>query len=488
MQQLFRLTLLAIFLVLSADAWGQAPPGPLPTPAQCQVAVAAVQAGNPTPKAVTTLAGCLVERGPVLSAYLRHIMASQDTTRLSIPFEHAANVRDNTTFDAAREIAADPAASTVARVMSLWVLINYEMPRGTTSTWTTISRGPHTELCGPGHNSTTQVIEGQTPLPADHTAITVSLADALNADPSAPDEVRSAASCLKGASRVDWNNLTPYPTPIVFPPVNTGLITLVSVCGNRFTIRNANPITIGIFYDVTGTTETRPYGLPPKPDDQPYSETTFTTTHTGTVRVLYQGSPIATGTAPGPSCTPPGPGFAAFLHGTGATANPVTRFIDAVSPTASTAKYQDSPGIQFSGGNLWKDVGTWTAASGLSSGQLSALGPVHLWLGLKNSDDQGTRFDVRVEVLKNGGLVAAGETYCIQGVTRNPASALEALTVVAPFNPVSFNGTSDVLSLRVQTRIGTNGSGAHCGGHNNAVGLRVYFDASGRPARFDIAF
>ena len=48
--------------------------------------------------------------------------------------------------------------------------------------------------------------------------------------------------------------------------------------------------------------------------------------------------------------------------------------------------------------------------------------------------------------------------------------------------------SSDVLSLRVLTRIGTNGSGAFCGGHSNAVGLRLYFDAVSRPSKFTAIF
>ena len=30
-----------------------------------------------------------------------------------------------------------------------------------------------------------------------------------------------------------------------------------------------------------------------------------------------------------------------------------------------------------------------------------------------------------------------------------------------------------------------NGAGVFCGGHSNAVGLRLYFDAISRPSRFD---
>jgi hypothetical protein len=105
--------------------------------------------------------------------------------------------------------------------------------------------------------------------------------------------------------------------------------------------------------------------------------------------------------------------------------------------------------------------------------------------GLKNSDDQGTRFDLLAEVLRNGVPIASGEVYCITGVTRNPA------------NPHVFNfgaiedadfGPADVFSLRVSARIGTDGNGVFCGGHANAVGLRLYFDAASRPAQFEVTF
>lgn len=152
------------------------------------------------------------------------------------------------------------------------------------------------------------------------------------------------------------------------------------------------------------------------------------------------------------------------------------------------AKSQDSPAIHFSGGNAWVTVGTWTAAPELPSGNLTALGAAQLWLGLKNSDDIGTNFDVRVEAYKNGGLVAAGQTLCVQGVTRNEGLAKALAVAFAPFSAPSFNGTSDVLGLKVLTRIGTTGAGAACGGHSSAVGVRLYFDAVSRPAGFAVTF
>jgi len=177
-----------------------------------------------------------------------------------------------------------------------------------------------------------------------------------------------------------------------------------------------------------------------------------------------------------------------FLHGSGGTANPPTLFLDSLPPGSTTAKYRDSAGIKFGGGNLWAEVGAWTADPALTRGTLGSLNDLHGWVGLKNSDDQGTRFDLRAEVLKNGTLVASGETYCIEGVTRNPDLAREAIAVFGPFSPAAFNGTTDVLSLRILTRIGTNGSGGFCGGHSNAVGLRLYFDAVSRPSRFGGTF
>lgn len=122
----------------------------------------------------------------------------------------------------------------------------------------------------------------------------------------------------------------------------------------------------------------------------------------------------------------------------------------------------------------------WSAAPSATTTLLNSLSSLTLWLGLKNSDDQGTRFDLRVELYRNGSLVASGESYCITGVTRNPSLAKEVMVSIPPASGVTFNGTSDVLSLRLLTRIGTEGGGGFCGGHTNAVGLRLYFDGTNR--------
>ncbi len=110
---------------------------------------------------------------------------------------------------------------------------------------------------------------------------------------------------------------------------------------------------------------------------------------------------------------------------------------------------------------------------------LTALSDAHVWVGLKNSDDQGTRFDLQVELLKNSTPVASGLLRCVTGVTRNSSLAKEVIVPWDPFSAVTL-GPGDVLALRVSTRIGTNANNTKCAGHNNAVGLRLYYDALDR--------
>ncbi len=174
-----------------------------------------------------------------------------------------------------------------------------------------------------------------------------------------------------------------------------------------------------------------------------------------------------------------------YLHGTGPVNNPPTLFLNTTAPTAANEKFKDSAPITRNNENPWKEVGTWAAAAPMTTGTFTSLSDLHLWLGLKNSDDQGTFFDLRVEAYKNNTLLTSGHSLCITGITRNPNNAKEVVVDFDPFSAATFNGTSDVLSLKVLTRVGTNADGSSCGGHSNAVGLRLYFDAVSRAARFN---
>lgn len=111
--------------------------------------------------------------------------------------------------------------------------------------------------------------------------------------------------------------------------------------------------------------------------------------------------------------------------------------------------------------------------------RLAVLGAARIWLGLRNSDDQGARFDVRVDLVKNGSPWASGLARCVSGITRNPDKALE-LTIPFDSAPGVAVGPGDELAFTVSTRIGTTNEGGFCGGHSNATGLRLYFDSASR--------
>lgn len=116
---------------------------------------------------------------------------------------------------------------------------------------------------------------------------------------------------------------------------------------------------------------------------------------------------------------------------------------------------------------------------------LSSLRPARLWLGLKDSGDQGTAFDLRVEAVINDEVVAPGEKRCITGVTRNPDKAKE---VTVPFGSID-DGTfaaGDKPSLIISASIGINADGSRCPGHSNAVGLRLYYDGTQHSTLFGV--
>ncbi len=110
-----------------------------------------------------------------------------------------------------------------------------------------------------------------------------------------------------------------------------------------------------------------------------------------------------------------------------------------------------------------------------------------LWIGLKNTDDQGTQFDLRTELRKNDVLIASGECRCIAGVTRNPDLAKETRVTFGVIADQTVN-PGDTFSFKVMTRIGTTPEETKCAGpggsHSSALGLRLYYDSADRPSSF----
>ncbi|TSC78946.1 MAG: BNR/Asp-box repeat-containing protein [Parcubacteria group bacterium Gr01-1014_29] len=99
----------------------------------------------------------------------------------------------------------------------------------------------------------------------------------------------------------------------------------------------------------------------------------------------------------------------------------------------------------------------------LDQGLLHSLGPLSVFLGLKNSDDIGTKFDIRAELLRNDLLLAASEKRCITGLSSGKSKEISILFDTLPETVLA---SGDTLSLKVMARIGTkNTNGVTCGGH-----------------------
>jgi hypothetical protein len=161
------------------------------------------------------------------------------------------------------------------------------------------------------------------------------------------------------------------------------------------------------------------------------------------------------------------------------------------SVPATPTRSADSPALAFSKGNPWKDVGSWSGrALGLGHTEVVGVSPLRLWVGLKNSDDVGTSFDLRA-ILR---FAANEETRemegiarCVSGVLRNPALAQEVRIQFPEFEELYVGGNAPILNieqLRVSARIGTAANDTFCGGHSSAQGVRLYFGSASRPAGF----
>ena len=110
--------------------------------------------------------------------------------------------------------------------------------------------------------------------------------------------------------------------------------------------------------------------------------------------------------------------------------------------------------------------------------QLTEVSPAKLWVGLKNSDDVGAAFDLRVE-LRRGRLVTSGLTRCVKGLVRNPSNAKEVTVPFDPFDAVGLSGR--VLTIAVLARIGTGEDGTRCAGSGRGTAAHWGCDSTTIP-------
>jgi titin len=137
------------------------------------------------------------------------------------------------------------------------------------------------------------------------------------------------------------------------------------------------------------------------------------------------------------------------------------------------------------------NVFRWTITSGACSSstddvvitrnscnQLTAFGPAKVWLGLKNSDDVGTKFDLLAEVLKNGAVIGSGQLNDVPGGSSGFNNAVARLISLSlPGGPVAFPPGSS-LGIRLSVRI------AASSGHRSGT-ARLWFNDAAADSHFD---
>lgn len=101
-------------------------------------------------------------------------------------------------------------------------------------------------------------------------------------------------------------------------------------------------------------------------------------------------------------------------------------------------------------------------AIGIPGNSLTSLGPASIWIGLKNSDDVGIRFDLRAEVYRDGTqLVGSGQINSAHGGSSGFSNARQN-TIPIPASPTNFPSGS-TISLKVLVRNACTGSGKNSG-------------------------
>ncbi len=118
--------------------------------------------------------------------------------------------------------------------------------------------------------------------------------------------------------------------------------------------------------------------------------------------------------------------------------------------------------------------------SDAGAGHIEALSPAHEWLGLKNSDDVGTNFDLLAEVFRNGALVGSGEVDNVPGGSSGFNNAKDRAITLALTSPGTDPACSgDTLSIKLSVRV------TAVGGHRSGTARLWYNDAAAN-SRFDV--
>ena len=151
---------------------------------------------------------------------------------------------------------------------------------------------------------------------------------------------------------------------------------------------------------------------------------------------------------------------------------PVPNFVD------RTILAPDSPSHDFATRTIYARVTSLSPflIAELPANRLTALGPAQIWVGLKNSDDVGTKFDLLAEVFRNGTLTGSGQLDNVAGGSSGFNNAkLDAINLALSGTP-SF-GAGNTLSIRLSVRISASSS------HRSGT-ARLWFNDAAANSRF----
>lgn len=113
--------------------------------------------------------------------------------------------------------------------------------------------------------------------------------------------------------------------------------------------------------------------------------------------------------------------------------------------------------------------------------RLTDLSPANMWIGLKNSDDVGTKFDLLAQVLINNVVVGSGELDAVNGGSSGFNNAVNRSITLALLGSPPAIGLGDTLSFRLSVRISTTVSG-----HRSGT-ARLWFNDAQAKSCFDAA-
>lgn len=108
--------------------------------------------------------------------------------------------------------------------------------------------------------------------------------------------------------------------------------------------------------------------------------------------------------------------------------------------------------------------------------QLTALGSAQVWIGLKNSDDVGTKFDLLAEVLKGGSVIGSGQINGVPGGSSGFNNAIQRTIAQSLSGSTGFCG-GNTLSIRLSVRVAANS------GHVSGT-ARLWFNDAAANSRF----